>query len=260
MCRDGFESSRRKAGGSGQAVGRVHLVISSRLCLTAPCGGQYTGSDGVVLSPNYPQNYTSGQVCLYFIVVPKDYGIFLSWQIFRHLILFWWSSGINAFVNRCKGNWKMALLHANCALRSLKLMEIFWISELSKMRKKKPNLTKAMVLSLPFQFLCYIQLCRVEKSARSNSWCLILTADSESTKCICHKCILTEVLNNLSAWRSTCMCNFVDMKLYDLQVILCKSNCIAWAIPGVFWRFWQPRSMIRTELAPVWCHMVHMVS
>lgn len=42
--------------------------------LPAPCGGQYTGSDGVVLSPNYPQNYTSGQVCLYFIVVPKDYG------------------------------------------------------------------------------------------------------------------------------------------------------------------------------------------
>lgn len=57
---------------------RVHSVISSRLSLAAPCGGQYTGSDGVVLSPNYPQNYTSGQVCLYFIVVPKDYGIFLS--------------------------------------------------------------------------------------------------------------------------------------------------------------------------------------
>uniref|UniRef100_A0A8C3I1H3 CUB and Sushi multiple domains 2 n=1 Tax=Chrysemys picta bellii TaxID=8478 RepID=A0A8C3I1H3_CHRPI len=42
---------------------------------TAPCGGQYTGSDGVVLSPNYPRNYTSGQICLYFVVVPKDYGI-----------------------------------------------------------------------------------------------------------------------------------------------------------------------------------------
>lgn len=32
------------------------------------------GSDGVVLSPNYPQNYTSGQICLYFVTVPKDYG------------------------------------------------------------------------------------------------------------------------------------------------------------------------------------------
>ncbi|XDB48157.1 hypothetical protein AB1E18_001740 [Capra hircus] len=40
---------------------------------TAPCGGQYVGSDGVVLSPNYPQNYTSGQICLYFVTVPKDY-------------------------------------------------------------------------------------------------------------------------------------------------------------------------------------------
>ncbi|KAF4801153.1 hypothetical protein TURU_037146 [Turdus rufiventris] len=45
---------------------------------TAPCGGQYTGSDGVVLSPNYPQNYTSGQVCLYSIVVPQDYAVGLS--------------------------------------------------------------------------------------------------------------------------------------------------------------------------------------
>ncbi|EPY81832.1 CUB and Sushi multiple domains 2-like protein [Camelus ferus] len=41
----------------------------------APCGGQYVGSDGVVLSPNYPQNYTSGQICLYFVTVPKDYGL-----------------------------------------------------------------------------------------------------------------------------------------------------------------------------------------
>lgn len=41
---------------------------------SAPCGGQYVGSDGVVLSPNYPQNYTSGQTCLYFVTVPKDYG------------------------------------------------------------------------------------------------------------------------------------------------------------------------------------------
>uniref|UniRef100_H2ZUU8 CUB and Sushi multiple domains 2 n=1 Tax=Latimeria chalumnae TaxID=7897 RepID=H2ZUU8_LATCH len=39
----------------------------------APCGGQYTGLEGVVLSPNYPQNYSSGQNCTYSIVVPKDY-------------------------------------------------------------------------------------------------------------------------------------------------------------------------------------------
>ncbi|KAB1268757.1 CUB and sushi domain-containing protein 2, partial [Camelus dromedarius] len=45
------------------------------VCTGAPCGGQYVGSDGVVLSPNYPQNYTSGQICLYFVTVPKDYGL-----------------------------------------------------------------------------------------------------------------------------------------------------------------------------------------
>lgn len=27
------------------------------------------------MSPNYPQNYTSGQICLYFVTVPKDYGM-----------------------------------------------------------------------------------------------------------------------------------------------------------------------------------------
>lgn len=48
------------------------------LSLSAPCGGQYVGSDGVVLSPNYPQNYTSGQICLYFVTVPKDYGMGLG--------------------------------------------------------------------------------------------------------------------------------------------------------------------------------------
>uniref|UniRef100_A0A5F8G3Y3 CUB and Sushi multiple domains 2 n=1 Tax=Monodelphis domestica TaxID=13616 RepID=A0A5F8G3Y3_MONDO len=50
---------------------------------TAPCGGQYVGSDGVVLSPNYPQNYTRGQVCLYFIMVPKDYVVFGQFAFFH---------------------------------------------------------------------------------------------------------------------------------------------------------------------------------
>lgn len=51
-----------------------HLALYP-ICLSAPCGGQYVSSDGVVLSPNYPQNYTSGQICLYFVTVPKDYGM-----------------------------------------------------------------------------------------------------------------------------------------------------------------------------------------
>ncbi|KAF3832537.1 hypothetical protein F7725_026202 [Dissostichus mawsoni] len=33
----------------------------------APCGGQYDGSEGVVLSPNYPLNYTTRQTCSYYI-------------------------------------------------------------------------------------------------------------------------------------------------------------------------------------------------
>lgn len=41
---------------------------------SAPCGGQYTGSEGVVLSPNYPHNYTAGQTCHYSITVPKEFG------------------------------------------------------------------------------------------------------------------------------------------------------------------------------------------
>ncbi|KAG8517559.1 LOW QUALITY PROTEIN: CUB and sushi domain-containing protein 1, partial [Galemys pyrenaicus] len=40
----------------------------------APCGGQYSGPDGVVLSPKYPHNYTAGQTCLYAITVPKEFG------------------------------------------------------------------------------------------------------------------------------------------------------------------------------------------
>ncbi|KAJ6665888.1 hypothetical protein lerEdw1_001360 [Lerista edwardsae] len=44
------------------------------ITFSAPCGGQYTGSDGVVLSPNYPHNYTAGQTCQYSITVPKEFG------------------------------------------------------------------------------------------------------------------------------------------------------------------------------------------
>ncbi|XP_048355110.1 CUB and sushi domain-containing protein 1-like isoform X3 [Sphaerodactylus townsendi] len=65
-------------GGDGKPVWN-----KPRPTCTAPCGGQYTGSDGVVLSPNYPQNYTSGQVCLYFIVVPKDYVVFGQFAFFQ---------------------------------------------------------------------------------------------------------------------------------------------------------------------------------
>ncbi|KAI5211293.1 Cub And Sushi Domain-Containing Protein 1 [Manis pentadactyla] len=49
----------------------------------APCGGQYTGSEGVVLSPNYPHNYTAGQICLYSITVPQEFVVFGQFAYFQ---------------------------------------------------------------------------------------------------------------------------------------------------------------------------------
>uniref|UniRef100_A0A8C9W057 CUB and Sushi multiple domains 2 n=1 Tax=Scleropages formosus TaxID=113540 RepID=A0A8C9W057_SCLFO len=49
----------------------------------APCGGQYSGMEGVVLSPGYPGNYTSGRTCLYSVVVPKDYVVFGQFAFFQ---------------------------------------------------------------------------------------------------------------------------------------------------------------------------------
>ncbi|XP_054992155.1 CUB and sushi domain-containing protein 1 isoform X1 [Sorex araneus] len=50
---------------------------------SAPCGGQHTGSEGVVLSPNYPHNYTAGQICLYSITVPKEFVVFGQFVYFQ---------------------------------------------------------------------------------------------------------------------------------------------------------------------------------
>ncbi|XP_075058584.1 CUB and sushi domain-containing protein 1 [Mixophyes fleayi] len=49
----------------------------------APCGGQYMGIDGVVLSPNYPNNYTTGQICHYSITVPKEFVVFGQFAYFQ---------------------------------------------------------------------------------------------------------------------------------------------------------------------------------
>ncbi|XP_069079880.1 CUB and sushi domain-containing protein 2 [Pleurodeles waltl] len=75
---DGFSTLTCVMGGDGKP-----LWNKPRPSCIAPCGGQYVGSDGVVLSPNYPQNYTSGQVCSYFIVVPKDYVVFGQFTFFQ---------------------------------------------------------------------------------------------------------------------------------------------------------------------------------
>ncbi|XP_026879255.2 CUB and sushi domain-containing protein 1 [Electrophorus electricus] len=49
----------------------------------APCGGQYTGSEGVVLSPNYPYNYTAAQTCSYYITVSGEFVVFGQFAYFQ---------------------------------------------------------------------------------------------------------------------------------------------------------------------------------
>ncbi len=44
------------------------------LFLAAPCGSRSTGSEGTILSPNYPRNYTTGHSCVYEISVPGEFG------------------------------------------------------------------------------------------------------------------------------------------------------------------------------------------
>ncbi|CAL8403736.1 unnamed protein product, partial [Boreogadus saida] len=49
----------------------------------APCGGQYSGLEGVVLSPNYPLNYTTGQTCSYYITVSTQFVVFGQFAVFQ---------------------------------------------------------------------------------------------------------------------------------------------------------------------------------
>ncbi|XP_061076047.1 LOW QUALITY PROTEIN: CUB and sushi domain-containing protein 3-like [Conger conger] len=42
----------------------------------APCGSRSTGTEGTVLSPNFPRNYTAGHSCVYAISVPREFEIF----------------------------------------------------------------------------------------------------------------------------------------------------------------------------------------
>ncbi|KAM6972968.1 CUB and sushi domain-containing protein 3-like [Aplochiton taeniatus] len=49
----------------------------------APCGSRSTGSEGTVLSPNFPRNYTSGHSCLYSISVPREFVLFGQFVLFQ---------------------------------------------------------------------------------------------------------------------------------------------------------------------------------
>ncbi|XP_076868457.1 CUB and sushi domain-containing protein 3 isoform X4 [Brachyhypopomus gauderio] len=49
----------------------------------APCGSRSTGSEGTVLSPNYPRNYTQGHACVYHIAVPGEFVLFGQFLFFQ---------------------------------------------------------------------------------------------------------------------------------------------------------------------------------
>lgn len=49
-------------------------IIFYHFYLPAPCGSRSTGSEGTVLSPNYPKNYSVDHNCVYSIAVPKEFG------------------------------------------------------------------------------------------------------------------------------------------------------------------------------------------
>lgn len=80
------------------------------------------GSDGVVLSPNYPQNYTSGQICLYFVTVPKDYGM----DLFCVFVCFPTASNSQALPNCTAIPLSAAWLLLGNERSSLKASETHW--------------------------------------------------------------------------------------------------------------------------------------
>uniref|UniRef100_A0A8B9LL55 CUB and Sushi multiple domains 3a n=1 Tax=Astyanax mexicanus TaxID=7994 RepID=A0A8B9LL55_ASTMX len=49
----------------------------------APCGSRSTGSEGTVLSPNFPRNYTAGHSCVYSISVPREFVLFGQFVLFQ---------------------------------------------------------------------------------------------------------------------------------------------------------------------------------
>uniref|UniRef100_A0AAY4CTR1 CUB and Sushi multiple domains 3a n=1 Tax=Denticeps clupeoides TaxID=299321 RepID=A0AAY4CTR1_9TELE len=49
----------------------------------APCGSRSTGTEGTVLSPNFPRNYTTGHSCVYAISVPREFVLFGQFVLFQ---------------------------------------------------------------------------------------------------------------------------------------------------------------------------------
>ncbi|XP_016429682.1 CUB and sushi domain-containing protein 3-like [Sinocyclocheilus rhinocerous] len=64
---------------SGDGGDTVYMCM----CAESPCGSRLTGSEGTILSPNYPRNYTAGQSCVYEISVPGEFVLFGQFMFFQ---------------------------------------------------------------------------------------------------------------------------------------------------------------------------------
>lgn len=71
----------------------------------APCGSRSTGSEGTVLSPNFPRNYTTGQTCVYSISVPREFG--KSIGAYQPVFIPSWTRPIRGSALRLKHNKKV---------------------------------------------------------------------------------------------------------------------------------------------------------
>ncbi|MGH0134865.1 UNVERIFIED_CONTAM: hypothetical protein FKN15_024621 [Acipenser sinensis] len=65
-----------------QVENRYYWQPSPPVCI-APCGGRSTGSEGTVLSTNYPRNYSAGNSCIYSISVSKEFVLFGQFVFFQ---------------------------------------------------------------------------------------------------------------------------------------------------------------------------------
>lgn len=65
-----------------ETLGRFAMfIISLCVCLTSGdpgCGGTFTDSEGIIISPNWPNNYAHNRQCLYLIRLPAGEKVSLN--------------------------------------------------------------------------------------------------------------------------------------------------------------------------------------
>lgn len=59
----------------------IQTNLTRLACFTAVCSGEISDSDGVVLSPNWPEAYDKGQDCIWGLHVDEDKRIMLDVQV-----------------------------------------------------------------------------------------------------------------------------------------------------------------------------------